>query len=77
MGTSRIDLMADLQCTWWPDNWFGLNITDCCKQHDLGASDWELFLCVGEQDPRLWPVAFAMLIGLSTFGVIYRKLQRK
>lgn len=69
--------MPDMECTWWPDDWFGLNITNCCIEHDLGASDWELFLCVGEQDPRLWPVAFLMLIGLATLGRIYRKFQRK
>ena len=68
----------DLECTWWPDTWFGFNISSCCVEHDLGGSDWGLFLCALDTLPWWldW-VAFTMLIGLATVGIVFRKLFRR
>ena len=73
--------MPDFQCTLWPDEWFGTSITNCCIEHDLGGSDLELAQCVATQFPEnlaLFGVVLGcvMLIGLTIFGPIYRKLKR-
>lgn len=70
--------MPDLECTWWPDIWFGFNLQPCCEQHDLGGSDWSLFLCVLELLPW-WAdwVAGLMLAGMTLFGWIYRASQKR
>jgi len=69
--------MPDYECTWWPDNWFGINITDLCIKHDLGGSDIDLAIDVASRSPILIPVGIAMYVGLRTFGVIYRRNKRK
>lgn len=65
----------DLECTWWPDVWFGVSIQDCCIAHDLGGSDLELFSCVAS-DKGLPIIAVVMIIGLIVGRPIYRKIQK-
>jgi len=63
----------DYQCTWWPDVWFGISITDCCIAHDLGGSDTGLFLCVaGKGGWEFTVLAFVMIAGLALFRPFYR-----
>lgn len=33
--------MVDLECTYWPDVWFGVSLTDCCVRHDLSSLSLE------------------------------------
>lgn len=67
----------DMQCTWWPDEWFGQSITHCCIQHDLGGSDLDLARCVYETNPWLLPVAGLMLVGVILGRPIYRAIKRR
>jgi hypothetical protein len=66
----------DMQCTWWPDEWFGVSITHCCVAHDLGGTDWQLAVCVAQTSPWLIPVAAMMLVGVIFGRTIYRKIKR-
>lgn len=68
--------MPDLECTAWPDVWFGVSITDCCVAHDLGGTDWALAQCVAGKGDGFWLLGLIMLIGLSTLGVIYRAIRK-
>lgn len=66
-----------MQCTMWPDLWFGHSLTDCCIAHDLGGSDIELARCVADTVPGWgWAIGAAMLAGLTLFGPVYRALRR-
>ena len=70
--------MPDFECTWFPDVWFGISLTDCCVSHDLGGTNQELYQCALDALPWYgdW-VAVAMLVGLSTLGVGYQYLQKR
>lgn len=63
----------DMQCTWWPDVWFGVSITHCCVAHDLGGSDAELAMCVASAAWWLLPVALVMWLGVKAGRPIYRR----
>ncbi len=68
----------DYQCTLWPDNWFGISLTKCCIEHDLGGSNSELFWCVSKLHPMFFIIGAIMFIGLTIIGPIYRaKMRRK
>jgi len=70
--------MPDFECTLWPDNWFGISITDLCIKHDLGEfTDWELALAVAERHPSLIGVGVVMFAGLTVLGPIYKRFRRK
>ena len=71
----------DYECTWWPDIWFGVSITDCCIAHDLGGSDLQLATCVFHAFPLSLKIpaavlAVVMLVGI-TLALPIRKLPRK
>lgn len=70
--------MPDLECSWWPDSWFGLSITDCCIAHDLGASDSALAACVADKGgPAFLLLAIVMFAGVKLGRPIYRALSRR
>jgi hypothetical protein len=65
--------MIDYQCTWWPDQWLGISITDCCIVHDLGGSDAQLWACVAEKGGIEFIIlALVMLVGLTIGRPIYK-----
>lgn len=64
--------MIDYECSWWPDEWFGISLTKCCIQHDLGGSDWQLVQCVADQHPLFIILGIAMFIGLLLGRPFYR-----
>lgn len=33
-------------CTWFPENWVGVYIGDCCKNHDDTLSTHSFFKCL-------------------------------
>lgn len=61
----------DYECSWWPDEWFGVSINHCCVAHDLGGSDLELFQCVAEQGPYFWVLGVVMIVGLMIGRPLY------
>lgn len=68
--------MPDNTCTWWPDGWLWNpdQWLSCCLAHDVGGSDWGLFLCVAETGgPLEWAMGAVMLIGVILGRPIYRK----
>lgn len=67
----------DFQCSWWPDKWFGVSITDCCVRHDVGGSDWDLAVCVAHKHPGFWIIAVVMLVGVILFRPFYKFVMRK
>ena len=69
--------MPDFECTWWPDQWFGISITQCCVEHDLGGTDWRLAQCVAEQHPLFFILGAVMLVGVTLFRPIYYAYQRR
>lgn len=64
----------DFQCTLWPDEWFGVSLTNCCIAHDLGGSDLGLAHCVSNlsEDPIFKVIAVVMLIGMTFGRPVYR-----
>ncbi|MEC5291956.1 hypothetical protein VSX64_14450 [Aurantimonas sp. C2-6-R+9] len=64
--------MPDLECTWWPDVWFGVRLTDCCAAHDLSpldtASSLDLGACVAGTMAASHPVAGIALGAIMAFG---------
>tara|TARA_R110002126_G_scaffold21929_15_gene78811 strand:- start:1017 stop:1235 length:219 start_codon:yes stop_codon:yes gene_type:complete len=71
-------LTPDLECTLWPDTWFGISITDLCAKHDLGQlTDWGLAMAVADRHPVLAGVGVLMGAGLTVFGPIYKRFRRK
>jgi len=36
-------------CTWFPENWFGTYIGDCCKIHDEDCSTRKFFVCLRDK----------------------------
>lgn len=69
--------MADMECSWWPDNWFGVSLTQCCIDHDLGGSDWALALCVADQHPAFLPLGLVMFLGVTFGRPIYMAIKRR
>ncbi len=65
-------ITPDLQCTWFPDTWFGVSLTDCCIAHDLGGTDLALMHCVAQKGPLFAVLGFAMLVGVIFGRPIYR-----
>lgn len=77
---------ADMQCTWWPDVWFGVPITDCCAAHDLGGTHTELAACVTHTLVAANPwlaipagmLALVMLAGVAgPPGMVFRHMRRR
>ena len=33
-------------CTWWPEKWRGVDISDCCKEHDQECSTHNFYKCL-------------------------------
>ena len=67
----------DMQCTWWPDTWFGKSITEYCIKHDLGGSDIDLMLDVAAQGGlHFVAVGGIMYVGLKFGGPVYRFYKR-
>ena len=64
----------DFECTWWPDVWFGVSLTDCCAAHDVSsldaASSIDLGVCAVRALAGTHPVA-GLVVGsamaLGTF----------
>lgn len=75
--------IPDLQCSWWPDVWFGVSITNCCIDHDLGGSDFKLLTCVYETfntngftfGASGLVLGIIMYIGIKTFRPVYTKIK--
>jgi hypothetical protein len=68
--------MIDYECTWWPDIWFGISLTDCCIAHDLGGSDLALAMCIADKHPAFWIIGVIMFIGVILGRPIYRAYMR-
>jgi hypothetical protein len=69
--------MIDYQCTWWPDQWLGISITDCCIAHDLGAPDVELAQCVADKGGiEFTIIAAVMFVGVIIGRPIYKAYMR-
>jgi hypothetical protein len=62
----------DLECTWWPDVWFGTSLTRCCTVHDLSALDLgsslDLGSCVAATMAASHPVAGIVLGAVMALG---------
>lgn len=78
--------MADMQCTWWPDTWFGVSITECCIEHDLGGTHTQLATCVTETLVAANPwlaipaglLSLIMLIGVAgPPGILWRRFNKR
>lgn len=69
--------MPDFECTFWPDNWFGYSLTNCCIVHDHGGTDFELFNCISNIHPSLYVIGGIMFIGLRLLGPTYRLLRTR
>lgn len=39
-------------CTWFPEKWAGVDISDCCKGHDDTCSTREFYLCLKDKVGR-------------------------
>ena len=65
-------IAPDYQCTWFPDTWFGVSLTDCCIAHDLGGSDIGLMQCVAHKGPVFAVIGAVMLVGVTFGRPIYR-----
>ena len=67
----------DFQCSWWPDQWFGQSLTECCIAHDLGGVDLDLAACVaGLGDWKFAVLGLVMLIGVKFGRPIYEAWKR-
>jgi hypothetical protein len=66
----------DFQCTWWPDTWFGVSLSDCCIAHDLGGGDIALMQCVADKGPAFAVIGLVMLVGVTFGRPIYRAYMR-
>ena len=62
-------------CTFWFDQWFGVNLRACCDVHDEAfatghtlqeflQANWELFLCGWSSGAPVW--ALLALIGVCS-----------
>ncbi|WP_182422033.1 hypothetical protein [Aureimonas sp. ME7] len=64
--------MIDYQCTYWPDVWFGISLTDCCVTHDLSrldlSSSIDLGVCAFRALATVNPVAGAVVGTLMAIG---------
>lgn len=69
--------MPDFECTWWPDAWYGISLTQCCIEHDLGGTDWQLARCVADLSPAFTGLGLLMFVGLKAFGPIYRVWKKR
>ena len=67
----------DYECTYWPDTWFGISLTDCCIQHDLTASSIDLAVCVVNTAWWLWPLGVVMMIGTALARPYYDWRKRR
>jgi len=36
-------------CTWFPETWKGIDISECCKKHDETCSTGKFFRCLKEK----------------------------
>ncbi len=64
-------IIPDMQCSMWPDIWFGFSLTQCCILHDLGGSDLDLLMCVADLSPMLIPIGIIMFIGVKLLRPLY------
>jgi len=69
--------MPDMQCTLWPDIWFGISLTDYCIKHDLGGTDWQLFVDVAQNGGVFVFLGAIMYAGLKLFGPFYRAWKKR
>jgi hypothetical protein len=53
-------------CSWVPDFWF----RECCEEHDYGATDEQLFMCIVESGIMEFGLYQGWLLGI-TLGIIY------
>lgn len=70
-------MLPDFECSWWPDTWFGISLTQCCIDHDLGGSDWDLMLCVSNQHPGFWILGVVMFVGVIFGRPFYKFVKRQ
>lgn len=71
-----------MQCTWWPDVWFGQSIIDCCIAHDLApaglASHIQLGRCVAAHGGLAFQVLGAVMVAGVIVGLpFYRFWKRR
>ena len=73
--------MPDLQCSWWPDVWFGKSLTEFCAAHDLGGSDWQLLIDVASQGgAHFLALGVTMYVGVKLgrpLYLVYKRLRNK
>ena len=61
-------------CSWWPDEWKGVNYTACCVRHDIAywvggtldqkfIADCELAICICKMVG--WRMALTMFLGVQ------------
>lgn len=36
-------------CTWFPEKWRGVDISECCKNHDETCSTRQFYLCLKDK----------------------------
>ncbi|MCD1644162.1 hypothetical protein [Aurantimonas coralicida] len=65
-------MIPDLECTAFPDVWFGVSITPCCAAHDVSpldtASSLDLGVCVFQTLSGSHPIAASIIAGVMVLG---------
>lgn len=64
--------MPDMECSWWPDVWFRVDLGPCCRIHDVSRLDLQssidLGVCAFDRMAQTHPVAGIFLGGLMFAG---------
>ena len=84
MTSTGLDVIPDMECTFWPDGWptwlggTGQEWLPCCQAHDTvemtTRSAVELGACVAKVSPVM---GLIMMVGVLVFGPIYLAFRRK
>ena len=60
-------------CTWFWDNWFGVYIGDCCKNHDVDCKTAEFFRCLRKKFSGKFHATYIAFFGSSGCWFKYPK----
>ena len=72
--------MAKDYCTWFPERWAGVDISDCCKGHDETCSTTRFYLCLKDKVGKFHAtyIAFGGSVGcwVRCTGFMFKRWKR-
>lgn len=69
--------MAKDYCTWFPEKWKGIDISECCKEHDSNCGSHGFYRCLRKKIGKVPSFLIAIGGGIGCWIKYTSKMARR